>query len=98
MSPARMANDHLKAYALTVDLTNHDIIRADKVIPRGTVHFFRSRFLWQATCYERLSLHNYGATWSICPLLWNSMRIMPISLKSVGSNANSAANFLRSSE
>src|SRR5437899_1905222 len=30
------------------------------VVPRGTVHFFRSKILWEKTCYERLRIHNYG--------------------------------------
>src|SRR5262249_14629250 len=28
--------------------------------PRGTLHFFRSKFLWQAACYERLRVRNFG--------------------------------------
>jgi glycogen debranching enzyme len=30
------------------------------VIPRGTVHFFRSKILWERTCQEKLRIHNYG--------------------------------------
>src|SRR5207245_9892901 len=30
------------------------------VVARGTVHFFRSKILWEKTCYERLRIHNYG--------------------------------------
>src|SRR5207245_8254975 len=30
------------------------------VIPRGTVHVFRSKILWEKTCHERLRIHNYG--------------------------------------
>lgn len=46
---------------LTVDLTNPDIAHSDcKVIPRGTLHIFRSIFLWQAACYERLRIKNFG--------------------------------------
>lgn len=45
----------------TVDLANPDMHDANGVlIPRGTIHAFRSRILWQATCYDRLRLHNYG--------------------------------------
>ena len=29
-------------------------------IPRGTLHLFRSKFLWDATCYERIRIHNHG--------------------------------------
>jgi glycogen debranching enzyme len=46
---------------LTVDLTNPDIAAGDLVlVPRGTVHVARSRFLWQGGCYENLRLRNYG--------------------------------------
>ena len=44
-----------------VDLTNPDIpLAADRVIPRGTLHVFRARFLWQGACYERLRVSNHG--------------------------------------
>jgi glycogen debranching enzyme len=46
---------------LTVDLTNPDAqVRDGQIVPRGTLHFFRSRFLWQGICYERLRINNYG--------------------------------------
>jgi glycogen debranching enzyme len=46
---------------LAVDLMNPDI-RSDGelLIPRGSVHLFRSKVLWDATCHERLRIHNYG--------------------------------------
>src|SRR5262245_28874592 len=47
---------------LTVDLTNLDIPTETGVIPRGTVHLFRSKFLWRGCCYERLRVHNHGLT------------------------------------
>ncbi len=48
---------------LAVDLTNPDIRVGDQVtVPRGTLHFFRSKFLWQAVCYERLIIMNHGLT------------------------------------
>jgi glycogen debranching enzyme len=44
-----------------IDLTNPDLQRADGIsIARGTLHLFRSKFLWQGACYERLRLSNYG--------------------------------------
>ena len=47
--------------SLAVDLMNPDLVgRCDTFVPRGTVHMFRSRILWDATCYERLRIHNYG--------------------------------------
>ncbi len=46
---------------LTVDLTNPDIFLAPGVIvPRGTLHVFRSKFLWQGSYFERLRVRNYG--------------------------------------
>jgi glycogen debranching enzyme len=46
---------------LAVDLTNPDIKVADHVVvPRGTLHIFRSKFLWKAVCYERLKIMNHG--------------------------------------
>jgi glycogen debranching enzyme len=47
---------------LAVDLTNPDIRSGDQiVIPRGTLHIFRAKLLWQGTCYERLRIRNYGS-------------------------------------
>jgi len=49
--------------AVTVDLTNPDLERDGTVIvPRGTVHVFRSSVLWEAVYYHRLRFHNYGRT------------------------------------
>jgi hypothetical protein len=32
----------------------------EHVVPRGTLHIFRAKFLWQGGCYERLRIKNYG--------------------------------------
>jgi glycogen debranching enzyme len=46
---------------LVADLTNPDMHREGRVlIPRGTLHIFRAKFLWQGSCYERLHFKNYG--------------------------------------
>src|SRR6266436_495032 len=46
---------------IAVDATNPDAWRdGEIVIPRGTLHVFRSKILWEKTCYERLRIHNYG--------------------------------------
>jgi glycogen debranching enzyme len=46
---------------LAVDLTNPDITEDHNlVVPRGVLHLFRSRFLHQAACFERLRVWNYG--------------------------------------
>jgi glycogen debranching enzyme len=48
---------------LTVDLTNPDLLADEHVaVPRGTLHLFRSRFLWAGTCYDRLHVRNFGLT------------------------------------
>ena len=46
---------------LTVDLTNPDIQAGeDAVWPKGLLHVHRTRFLWQATCHERIVVSNFG--------------------------------------
>jgi glycogen debranching enzyme len=46
---------------LTVDLTNPDIyLNGTILLRRGDLHIFRSKFLWQSICYERLGIFNYG--------------------------------------
>jgi glycogen debranching enzyme len=46
---------------LTVDATNPDLLEGDRLaVPRGTLHILRSKFLWEATCYERLRVKNFG--------------------------------------
>jgi len=46
---------------IAVDLTNPDVPYAGElVIPRGSIHVFRSKVLWDATCHEWLRIHNYG--------------------------------------
>ncbi|MEX5216680.1 MAG: glycogen debranching N-terminal domain-containing protein [Nitrospiraceae bacterium] len=46
---------------LAVDLTNPDIYSEGRIaIPRGSVHVFRSRFLWKGVGYERFRLSNFS--------------------------------------
>ncbi len=46
---------------VAVDLTNPDIpVGGDRVIPRGTVHVFRSMFLWHGALFARTKVFNYG--------------------------------------
>ncbi len=46
---------------LAVDLTNPDIYFAGQVaLPRGTLHVYRTKYLWEGVCYERFQVHNYG--------------------------------------
>lgn len=46
--------------ALSVDLTNPDVpLGETRKLPRDTVFFERTKFLWNAVCYERVSIKNY---------------------------------------
>jgi glycogen debranching enzyme len=46
---------------LAVDLTNPDVRHdGELLIPRGTLHIARIKFLLHAVCYECLTLRNYG--------------------------------------
>jgi glycogen debranching enzyme len=47
--------------AFVVDLTNPDIAgNGDLILPRDLLHIFRSKFVWNAVCYEHLRIANYG--------------------------------------
>src|SRR5437899_1989424 len=46
---------------LSVDLSNPDFRQnGQMLLPRGTLHIYRSKFLWEGTCHERLKIRNYG--------------------------------------
>jgi glycogen debranching enzyme len=46
---------------IAVDLTNHDISTNGQVVmPRGTLHLFRTKLLWNGACYECVRIQNYG--------------------------------------
>ena len=46
---------------LAVDLTNAEMpVPGSKHLPRGTLHFYRSNFLWGNSCYQRLEVSNYA--------------------------------------
>ena len=46
---------------MTLDLTNPDVYRGGAVIiPRGTLHVLRTKFIWEGAWYERLCISNYG--------------------------------------
>jgi glycogen debranching enzyme len=43
------------------DLTNPDIVRDGRVVvPRGELHVFRTRVLWNGSCVERIRLSNFA--------------------------------------
>ncbi len=48
---------------LTCDLANGDLYDGDKLIlEHDLLHIRRSRFLWEGTCYERLSVRSFADT------------------------------------
>jgi glycogen debranching enzyme len=60
--PLFLSSTVLDEYGLlAVDLTNPDVhVDGQVVVPRGTVHIFRSKFLWAGVGYERFRVANYG--------------------------------------
>ena len=47
--------------ALTVDLTNPDIYRNDRIVlQKDMLHIVRTLFLWRGTAYQRIGLQNRG--------------------------------------
>jgi glycogen debranching enzyme len=47
--------------ALSIDLTNADVEPPDRhPMARDTISISRTKFLWNATCYERIGLRNYN--------------------------------------
>jgi glycogen debranching enzyme len=47
--------------SFTINLTNPDVyVNGSLILQRGDLHIFRTKFLWQATCYETLELVNYS--------------------------------------
>ncbi|MGC2446055.1 MAG: glycogen debranching N-terminal domain-containing protein [Candidatus Sulfotelmatobacter sp.] len=56
-------------FVFTADLANVDVSEDQQVvIPRGTLHIVRSRFLWQGVCHEEFKVSNYGLTRIDIPL------------------------------
>lgn len=48
-------------FLFTGDLANLDVSHKNEiVIPRGTLHVLRSRFLWKNCCYEEIEFFNHG--------------------------------------
>jgi len=46
---------------LAVDLTNPDVVQGDRVIvPRGSLHIFRARTLWNGHSIERVRISNHA--------------------------------------
>jgi len=45
---------------LTVDLTNPDLVDGSVILPRGTLHLFRTQLLWEGALHERVRVTNFG--------------------------------------
>src|SRR5690606_38592816 len=49
---------------LLIELMNPDMLSATEAgyveVPKGTLHIFRAKLLWQGHCYEHIRLTNYG--------------------------------------
>ena len=44
-----------------VDMTNPDLKNpSGDLLPRGTLHIYRAKFLTDSVCYDRTTVHNYG--------------------------------------
>lgn len=46
--------------ALSVELANPDLQLGAEALPRENIFIERTKFLWKAVCYERLSIKNFG--------------------------------------
>jgi len=47
--------------ALTVDLTNPDVYRGDRIVlQKDMLHIIRTIFLWRGTAYQRIGVRNHG--------------------------------------
>jgi glycogen debranching enzyme len=47
--------------ALTVDLTNPDVVRGGRIVlQKDMVHLVRTIFLWRGTAYQRVGVQNHG--------------------------------------
>src|SRR4030088_1030285 len=47
--------------ALTVDLTNPDVYRNERIVlQKDMLHIVRTIFLWRGTAYQRIGLQNHG--------------------------------------
>ncbi len=45
---------------MSADLTNPDLYRGGHlVLPRGSLHIYRSKLIWKGTCYERIHVRNF---------------------------------------
>jgi glycogen debranching enzyme len=55
---------------LAVDLTNSDLdLPSGETLLRGSLHIYRTKFLWKNTCQELVEIHNYGSVAASVELL-----------------------------
>ena len=55
---SRISDDNT---VLAVDLTNGDVVKDGRpLVPRGALHLFRARLLWDGQCLERIRLSNHA--------------------------------------
>jgi len=52
---------HQDKAALSVELTNPDLHRGDHKLARDTIFIERTKLLWRAVCYERISIRSFSA-------------------------------------
>jgi glycogen debranching enzyme len=51
---------HRDNLLMSADLTNPDVYVDDQIIlPRGSLHVYRSKLIWDDTCHERIHLRNF---------------------------------------
>ena len=56
-------------FSFTADLANVDVAHNNSiVVPRGTLHVARSRFLWRDVAHEELRIVNYGLSRLLVPI------------------------------
>jgi glycogen debranching enzyme len=55
---------------LAVDLTNSDLdLPSGETLLRGSLHIYRTKFLWKNACQELVEIHNYGSAAASVELL-----------------------------
>ena len=55
---------HEDKSALSIEMTNPDILLSATKMPKDTIFMHRTMFLWDATCYQRISLRSYARQWT----------------------------------
>jgi glycogen debranching enzyme len=46
---------------IAADLTNPDLyVNGRVIVPRGSIHIFRTKLIWRGVCYERIHVRNFS--------------------------------------